>query len=369
MSALSQTRFEPAASPRWSRSGWSIVLLMALVLLPPALIRERSAPLSFDDSHLQALIRQQPDYLFIGSSSMMSRIDPVEVRRLTSREGYLLGELGTQSALWYLWLKNSLIASRITPKRVFVLFRETELTNPVDETTSLVNQEKIARNRRPDDHHFDAILSHHTTLIDRFRAGLRDLYPIQETWRKAGVWLLDSVGFLFAEPGYPAYLWDRRFHPERVTQARIEAFWQARVAFKARMAGALFHSGNQRVLAVAPDAGSSSDSVREDFPARVSHSFLPEMIRLAQAASLSLVFVRLDNMPNLDGSPRYVSPRSAAYLADLKAYLAQAQVGFHDFDEDPAFRWEHYLDSGHIKPEFKPFYTDHFVKTLAEHFR
>ncbi|MBF0339356.1 MAG: hypothetical protein HQL95_00155 [Magnetococcales bacterium] len=358
--------------PRWrlpAGSALSLLIAISLVLLPPVLLAPRSDASRFDATHRQQLLQLQPDYVFIGSSALISRIDPgVLAERRHGEKGYILGEVGSLSSLWYLWLKNSLIASGVTPKAVFVFFRDLELTSPADETNTLINQEKIARHLLPDDDRFFAVLNHHKTWVDRLREWLRRVYPIQESWRVQGQWLLESLGMLFALPGYPEYQWNRLVHPERATPEAMTAAYQGRKAFKARLADEIFSAANQRV-ARPKESYRTSTIDHYDFAARKERSFLPEMIRLAAGAHLKLVFVRVEHQPNQDGSPQHPPKVLVNYLAGLAAYLREQGVGYHDFDQDPAFSWELYLDAGHIKPQHMRFYTEHFLEKLGEFFR
>ncbi|MBF0417638.1 MAG: hypothetical protein HQL86_05245, partial [Magnetococcales bacterium] len=87
-----------------------VLLILAVILVPPALIRTQREALRFDDHHLRQLKSLQPDYVFVGSSTLLSRIDPEQIALLRpGTRAYLLGEVGSMSALWYLWIKNSLL--------------------------------------------------------------------------------------------------------------------------------------------------------------------------------------------------------------------------------------------------------------------
>ncbi|MBF0627349.1 MAG: hypothetical protein HQL91_03920 [Magnetococcales bacterium] len=346
----------------------ALIVIALLIFVPPALIRERAVTSRFDDTHLKQIIELQPDHVLIGTSPLLSRMDPEQWSRLRVGEKiYILGELGSMSSLWYLWFKNSLIASQIKPKTVFFFFRDTELTNPEDETNSLTNKAKIASHRLPDDHRFDVIVNANKSMVDRLRNGLFDLYPIQENWRKQGIWLLGSAGFFFSEPRYRAFLWKRLVHPEQITPAESFSFFRERFTFQERMTAELFHPGNQRVSRKRLDPEDQLFSVRYLFDDRLPRSFLPEMIRLGKAASLKMFFIHMEHRPAEDGRPVAYHKWLAGYMDKLKNYLQQEGVGFYDFNNDPAMRSDMYLDGGHVKPEYKAFYTEHFIQKLAEY--
>lgn len=350
-------------------SSLRLLAIILLILLPPVLVGGIPDKVYFDDTHIKQLTTLHPDYVFIGSSILLSRIDVNHLSKIRPGEtGYILGDVGSLSSLWYLWLKNSLISSQIKPKTVFIVFRENALTNPEDETSSLVNKKKILQNSLQEEPVFDHILNHHKTVVDQVREQLNVVYSIQETWRKKGYWLVDSLGFLFSIPGYLEYKWNNLLHPEQATEAKAKEFFVTRFNFKTRMNKEIFHPNNQRVVKN-KTTNSNVSNERYNFNERVMHSFLPEIIRLGKEASLKLVFIRTQTMPNTDGTPHIPTPEFSRYLQDLSEYLKKEGVGFHDFTGDPSIQWTFYLDGGHIAPKYKKFYTEHFVQTLQEYFQ
>ncbi|MBF0261824.1 MAG: hypothetical protein HQL97_08340 [Magnetococcales bacterium] len=353
---------------RWG--GWaSVALILAVILVPPALIRGQREPMRFDDRHLRQLQTLQPEYVFVGSSTLLSRIDPARIGTLRpGTHAYLLGEVGSMSALWYLWVKNSLLPSGVRPKVLFIHFRDTELTDPIDETGSVVGQEKIARNRVGDERLFDRVMGYHKGVIGRLREGLLRLYPIQETWRKSGLWLIDGIGFFAASPEYRVYLRKRLFGSDPITSDEAAEVVAERGRFKARLAGEIFSSANQRVLKGKGGLTGGADE-RLDFSARLEHAFLPELVRLGKEVAARVIFVRMEPRPPMDDSSLTESGAMGDYQAALRGYLAREGVELHDFNDERAFKFDMYLDGGHIKPEFRSFYTERFVERLSEAFR
>jgi hypothetical protein len=100
--------------------------------LPPTYLpaleepRERG---SFDASRIPDLVRVNPGYVFIGDSMTGTRIDEGRLGALAGRPVITLLQAGSGSAFWYLALKNWVIASGVRPRAVFVLFRDTNLTD------------------------------------------------------------------------------------------------------------------------------------------------------------------------------------------------------------------------------------------------
>ncbi|MEO5347138.1 MAG: hypothetical protein H7834_12280 [Magnetococcus sp. YQC-9] len=340
-----------------------------LILVPPAVFRGNPAPLRFDDRHLLKLQALKPDYVFVGSSTLLSRIDTEQLNRLRpGSTSYILGEVGSMSALWYLWVKNSLLPSGVRPRVLFIHFRDTELTDPVDETGSLWNQERIARNKGLEDADFGRISHHHKRVTDRLREWLIRFYPIQERGRKPAFWMIDGVGFLLSSPAYRGYLWNRSFYPERIKPGETGAIVAQRATFKARLAEEIFSNENQRVLKTKGGKGGEVNA-RHAFDARLEHSFLPELIRLGRQGADRVIFVRMEPRPAVDDAPPVPHPSLDHYMAALRAHLERERVGFHDFSDEKSLKYDMYLDGGHVKPEFMPFYTERFVERLAEAFR
>ena len=101
----------------------------------------------FDAGPRVAITRQNPGYVVIGDSMAGSRIEPPLLGRLTGQTVFPLFLAGSGSAWWYLALKNWVIASGSHPRRTFIFFRDTNLTEsllPRRRPVSLV-----ARSRRP----------------------------------------------------------------------------------------------------------------------------------------------------------------------------------------------------------------------------
>jgi hypothetical protein len=320
----------------------------------------------FDGSHKNKITQSKPDYVFIGSSMLVSRLDVNHFNTLLPQQtGYLLGDVGSLSALWYLWLKNSLIASKVRPKTVFILFRRTALTNPTDDTSSLLARRSIYQNSQEQESVYNRVMGYHKGYLDYLEEWFLRLYPIQEKWYLEARWLIGSVGYLAALPEYREYKWQSLRHPEQIKSQDIRKIMTRRESFSGLMEKEVFSSSNQRDQKGRHEPDEIVNA-HYDFKKRLPLSFVPEMVRLGHKAGLKLVFVRIQSRPNRDNS---ITPSRLMdkYMVDFSEYAQRNGIFIHDFTGDPKIPWSHYQDGGHIAPPYKKQWTENFVRKLGEH--
>jgi len=90
-----------------------------------------------------ALRRAKAEWVLVGNSMVNTRIDNDRLSEISGIAAHKLAKGGTQSAVWFLFLKNILAKSQQQPKWVTVFFRETDLTWP-DYRIDDVNEDIIA---------------------------------------------------------------------------------------------------------------------------------------------------------------------------------------------------------------------------------
>jgi hypothetical protein len=108
------------------------------------------------------------------------------------------------------------------------------------------------------------------------------------------------------------------------------------------------------------------DPVRA-FEDSVSSSFLPLMLEIAREAGVNLVFVRVQERPNQDGSV-HESPAMHEYSKALGEYLGTAGAGYVDFTGNPSIDRAMYYDSFHIRARYLSDYTELFYNEIAPYF-
>jgi hypothetical protein len=355
-----------------SSSHSSLLRLFAIIFLifvtPVLVVSDKSSLFSFDPGHRQKLAKIEPEYVFIGSSMLVSRMDIDHFNTIIDGQtGYMLADVGALSSLWYLWMKNSLIASGVKPKAVFIFFRHTAITNPADNSSSVFIMEKIQKNSLDSEPVYDQVMGYHKDFFDLMSEWLLKLYPIQDFWHKGVNWIVDSAGFLFGLPEYASYKYRAIFHPEQISGKQRRAMMAARENLKYRMTHEVFTVKNQRDQKNRISQSFTGES-QLNFKERLPLSFLPHIVRLGKEAGLKLVFVRIRSRPNRDNSIS-TSLLLDRYIADLSQYAEKNGIAFHDFTQDPNLIFSMYNDGAHIAPNYMKFWTDNFVARLGEHLK
>ncbi|MBF0357885.1 MAG: hypothetical protein HQL70_04705 [Magnetococcales bacterium] len=342
-----------------------IVIICAIFVTPMLIDSDYRFNYKFDPVHKKQLVDLKPEYIFVGSSMLISRMDLEHFNSLMDGEsGYILGDVGALSSLWFLWLKNSLIAADIKPKRVFIFFRDAVLTSPANETKSLFMREKILKNSLPEEPVYDRVIGYHKGFTDYLEEWLLSLYPVQEDWHIRAKWVVDSMGYVFAMPGYLEHKWRTIFDRSSVSRSEIVEIMDGRKDLKRDMGEKIF-AGNIRDRKKRVEWAAESARIF-NFKERLPTSFLPEIIRLGKEAELDLVFVRIQSRPNEDGSV-VDGDLLVNYVKELKEYVAESGYGFYDLTGDPNITWSMYNDGAHIAPKHMKSWTENFVVRLREH--
>lgn len=323
-------------SPTRNWRAWAGLALTCLLVfgLPAVLLRgEDKAPFAADQ--LRALTDADPEYVFIGNSLLETRIDPGRLSRaLGGASVQSLATPGSQSAIWYLQLKNLVAASGARPRAVFIFFRNDLITRPLARIGGQ-NLELTESLSPGDEPVFDRVISRSRGVEQQIEAVLEDVYPVQLRQEEA----LDLISRAAAAPlgpGRPVLL-------ERTDD--------------------LFTFANFRDTAQEID---EPTAIRE-FGDSVEDSFLPAMLDVAEQHGLELVFIRIQARPTESGAARQ-SGALARYSDELAVYLAARGVGYHDFTGDPDVDTALYYDGYHIYERYIPVWTDLFLERLGEHF-
>ena len=141
-----------------ARASWRAILqllcvLLAALAIPAAVCRLgkveetekfNRGEIIVPESMRQELRKAAPEWVLIGNSMLNSRIDATYLRTLSGRNSRKVTEGATQSAVWFLFMKQIVTASGVKPKWVTVFFRETDLTWPDIRTGGKKNDELIA---------------------------------------------------------------------------------------------------------------------------------------------------------------------------------------------------------------------------------
>lgn len=306
-----------------------LVVFVVVVFAAPAALLRFSQDSSFDEAALNSLNRQQPEIVFIGNSMLETRIDPVHLTELLNgREVASLAVPGSQSAVWYLQLKKLVAATDRPPETVFVFFRNDLITQPLAPLDDR-NRELVESLEESGDTEYEAALESSRSLHQQMVNGLELVYPVQ----------LENGEALKAISQASAALLPS-------THQELSARSEDRFAF---------HNLREADLDEPPP------KAQRPFGEAVGSSFLPLMLQVAADSGISLVFVRVQARPNVDGTVRE-SESMAAYSKELADFLAQSNVGYIDFTGNPSVDRALYYDSFHIRQLYLLDYTELFLR-------
>jgi hypothetical protein len=277
-----------------------------------------------------------PDYVVIGDS-MAGRLNP---ERLTEISHGIVGPLlqfASGSAYWYLVLKNQVVASGVTPKWVFVFFRDTNLTDVMFRLDGPYRRylDHVALDVEPE---LNAVVGRRT----------------RGPWQRVHQWT------------------DKAYHVSRARQwvepivTTLPARWIAgpppapgRLLDRVNQAFALDHL---RPMAQADLAASEARDA--DFAANIDQSVLPLMMALAKGHDLKLAFVRVMRRPER-GRPPAQTPELVRYMRDLRAYLESNHAILFDDNDSNELAALSYEDGDHLSREATVPYTDAFWARVA----
>jgi hypothetical protein len=309
--------------------------------LPSLELRRRHG--EFNHGVIDDLRYGRPAWVFIGDSMMGTRIDPRYLGEISSTHDELVSFLfhpATGPAWWYLAFKNHLVASGITPRAVFVFFRDTNLTDTLFRLESLygvgLGLDDVAHDSEPE---LDAIVAA----------------------RKRGVWAAVHRGIVRAyqtdvttgwlEPAIRRWFVNWRF-PDPTERLRFDQTLNER-----------FDLANLRAD-VAADLSAANESA--DFARDLPTSILPLMVPLAREHGITLCFVRVQRRPQGTQPPAQPEPLRR-YVADLEAWLEANGALFHDDWGDPEQPEAIYADGDHVRD--RRHYTALFRKRFDPLFR
>lgn len=185
---------------RWRRASlWTFIgvvvglpLLLGLGLPDPPPARAKKKP--FDASLVAEIRRERPDVIMLGSSMLNTRIDYPLLSKLTGQKVWYRKTSGAASAVWYLSLKNHIVASGVKPHTVVVFFRDAFLTRPAMRTKERNYAKRIEQYSMPEEPLFERLV----LGDDRadWQRGLDDALPFRSLHEPFDEWL-SGVGTAF----------------------------------------------------------------------------------------------------------------------------------------------------------------------------
>ncbi len=352
----------PASSRRWR--AWLLVLVIgAGILLVPLSLRALNRAVvgelpslgylpsleirrphgEFRAVAIEELRTGNPEWVFIGDSMLGTRIDPIQMGRISSTGDQVVSFLyhaATGPAWWYLAFKNQLAASGVTPRATFIFFRDTNLTDTMFRLEGHYG------------HALDEVATASEPELDRLVAQHR-----KGAWHRA---------HRLADNAYQA----------NVATSWMEPFirrWFVRWKDPRPGAIAQFEWNLDQAFAVdnirydvGADMANTDTAETPDFHRDLPTSVLPLITDLARRHGLTVCFVRVQRRP-VGNRPPEQSPALVQYVADLRAWLEANGALFHDDTGDPELTLDLYEDGDHVGDRQR--YTEIFRKRLDPLFR
>lgn len=313
---------------------WLVVFVAIVLLVPVILGRIGLSRVDFDPEPMQRVQASQPEVVLIGDSMLGTRIDPGRLAELSAVETLVLEQEGSASAGWFLFLKNSLATSGVTPKHVIIFFRDRYLTDPEFRTSGqyLENIQLAMRGHEP---LLNQLLDgRDTTRFGWLAEYFERLYPSQELLDASADYLVNRAGKL----------------TRNLVPGDFDFADEADRTFDVR-----------GLRPDTPTEIASEDLIRGDFDPSPTASFLPHIIDLAAANGWGLTFYRVKRRPQ-SGNVRIDSPDLAAYINDLRDYIESRGANLVDVIDDESIGIEYYSDGDHVAESMRTRYTERFFE-------
>ncbi|MGI8602152.1 MAG: hypothetical protein ACR2OZ_04035 [Verrucomicrobiales bacterium] len=300
------------------------------------------------------LVKVRPDWILIGNSMLNSRLDWRTLSEISGRKARKVSQGGTQSAIWFLFLKNVVVRSGGKPEWVTIFFRDTDLSWPEFRTEG-VNEDLIRRLRDPMEPEYDSLLATDRKggPVGLTKSLIETAFPSDEL-TSAGRRKLQNLAFDLTDAGA-----DIRRGNRRVELNELFSLGRLRHDLGSDLAGA---SSGAPVAGVAandlPDPG-MYDGAPMKFDPSPSVSFLPHMVALAHKHGFKLHFHRIKRRPLADNS-RPDSRLLQAYMAELRSWLEAQGCVLTDESQDPSLTLAMYVDGDHISVDSQRAYAENF---------
>ena len=310
------------------------------------------------------LVELLPDWVLIGNSMLNSRINSQALSQLSGHTVKKVAEGGTQSALWFLFLKQLVIASGTRPAWVTVFFRETDLTWP-DYRITGQNAELIAQLAGPAQPEWQQVMAWrnetNTGIAGATAAAMKALLPDASLQTYARTRLQSAV-FELTELGQSV--------PHGVRRMELNELFSISGLRHDLGSDVGQPSSGATPTAAAKSAGMADPGGYEDGPLSFDPSprasFLPHLIALAKANGIRLHFHRVKRrvQANSDAPDGRLTEQ---YMRDLRAFLAAQHCAFTDESRDPAITPDLFADGDHISASAEA--QQHYLATFWQRVR
>ena len=292
------------------------------------------------------LKKSKPEWVLIGNSMLNSRIDQEELSEISGWKARKVSQGGTQSALWFLFLKKVILESGARPIVVSIFFRDTDLTWPDFRTKGMHAEliDLLEGTAQPEWKTVFAETEETRGVAGRIEQGLqalfptKDLRPLARRQMQERALRLTRYGSEFNSSGRRVEL-NLRFSLEHLRHDLGSDF-----APSGQAADGDLSSGGDVI-----DPGLYEDGPKI-FDPSPQESFLPHMLALAREHGVKLHFHRIKRRPGAD----HQRPDRAylqTYMVELRKWLEANGALLTDESPDQNIRLEMYADGDHISGE------------------
>lgn len=301
------------------------------------------------------------DWFFIGNSMLNSRLKPRWLATASGWKVQKLGMGGTQSAVWWLFFKNILIASGARPKWVTFFFRESDMSWP-DFRLRGNNARLISKMLTPHEPEWNEVMGWREKADGPLDDGIEQLFPVGDfnAWARREMqersFQLTDIGGL--RPG-----------ARRVELNALFALHNLRRDLgddsedDSSGVGGADDSENVDVAGL-PDPG-MYDAAPTNFDPSPSVSFLPHMVALSRQHGIRLHFHRVKRRP-MEDNTRPDLPTFRRYLKDMQAYLSANGCLYTDESHDREITLDWYRDGDHVQEEYQERYAKKFWSLVKD---
>lgn len=291
-------------------------------------------------SEVSKMKQQKPVWVLIGNSMLNTRIDPAQLAALSGVPTKKIGKGGSQSALWFLFLKKIIVESGARPALVTIFFRDTDLTWP-EIRMSGMNEPLVKE------------------LDGHAQPEWKQVFEEAKVLESGALgWIKHHLSPLFAPDELNAtmrrQIQNRAFRATRLgteaagSERRMELNQRFGLEHLRRDLGSDFGEASSST-AIASDPGVYEDGPMT-FDVSPEASFLPHMLKLAKEHGMVLHFHRIKRKPDADHLRRDL-PAISSYMEALAIHLKEQGCLFTDETNDPSLVLDMYVDGDHISSQ------------------
>ena len=278
---------------------------------------------AFDYDRLEAIKADPPDYVFIGDSNMDSRIHPKYLEKYVAGQKMTkLGQHGSDIAVWYLQFKNFVVASKTSPKRVFI-FLHASLLDRVRSKDASGFYYKYLR---------EASVGYDPVYESLFYSSQQQTWADQVYGHVISRFHIDLLNTRLKE----------NLSDSSIQWLGLDASPRFRKRLNARFSFQKFKKDTESNV-----ADSTTKKVGTWSNAAWDRSFLRAILDLADEAELELVFIRIRRRPDANNVD-FQSRAHDDYFNSLADYIRRAGFRIYDFSREPQLTRDMYKDKNHI---------------------